>query len=57
MVDDVESPWLHGDNHFDFVHFRHVLPILKDPAKVLSEAYRYAPNSVTLTLHIYSPVT
>ena len=41
MVDDFESPWLHGDEYFDYVHARNVAPVTKDLPKVLSEAYRY----------------
>jgi ubiquinone/menaquinone biosynthesis C-methylase UbiE len=41
MVDDVESPWLHKPNHFDFVHGRHLSVAIKDMPKMLSEAYRY----------------
>ncbi|KAN0092228.1 S-adenosyl-L-methionine-dependent methyltransferase [Hyaloscypha variabilis] len=40
MVDDFESPWLHGDEYFDYVHARNIAPVTKDLPKVLSEAYR-----------------
>lgn len=40
MVDDVESPWLHKSNHFDFVHARHTSVAIKQMPKLLSEAYR-----------------
>lgn len=40
MVDDFESRWLHGNNHFDFVHGRHIIPITKNLPEMLSEAYR-----------------
>lgn len=42
MVDDVESPWLHKSNHFDYIRARHTLVAIKDKPKLLSEAYRYA---------------
>jgi hypothetical protein len=41
MVDDAESPWLHGDQVFDYVHLRHMSPAIKDFPKLLAEAYRY----------------
>ncbi|KAF4977006.1 hypothetical protein FZEAL_6406 [Fusarium zealandicum] len=30
MVDDVESPWLHPRNHFDYIHSRHTVMAIKD---------------------------
>ncbi|KAK7420635.1 hypothetical protein QQX98_002629 [Neonectria punicea] len=30
MVDDVESPWLHPRNHFDYIHTRHTVMAIKD---------------------------
>ncbi|KAF4462215.1 methyltransferase [Fusarium albosuccineum] len=30
MVDDVESPWLHPGNHFDYIHSRHTVMAIKD---------------------------
>ncbi|KAK4124828.1 S-adenosyl-L-methionine-dependent methyltransferase [Parathielavia appendiculata] len=30
MVDDVESPWLHPRNYFDYVHSRHTVMAIKD---------------------------
>lgn len=41
MVDDFESPWLHGNNHFDYVHGRHLSVAVKNMPKVLKEAYGY----------------
>ncbi|KAK4145769.1 S-adenosyl-L-methionine-dependent methyltransferase [Dichotomopilus funicola] len=30
MVDDIESPWLHPRNYFDYVHSRHTIMGIKD---------------------------
>lgn len=30
MVDDVESPWLHPSNYFDYIHSRHTVMAIKD---------------------------
>lgn len=40
LVDDVEDTWLNGDN-IDFVHLRNMIPILKSPAKLLTDVYEY----------------
>lgn len=40
MVDDVESPWVHKPDLFDYVHGRHLSVAIKDTPKMLSEAYR-----------------
>ena len=45
MVDDVESPWLHPPNYFDYVHARHMCPALKDWNTVLGEAYDHLKPS------------
>lgn len=42
MVDDIQSPWLHGDSVFDYVHARSMQYSIKSMPFVLSEAYRYA---------------
>ena len=39
-VDDLESPWLHPDNHFDLIHARHMAIAFKDWDHVLSSAHR-----------------
>lgn len=38
-VDDVESPWLHPRDHFDFVHSRHTVMAFKDWPKLLRNVY------------------
>lgn len=38
MVDDVESPWLHPQNHFDYVHSRHTVQGIKDWPQLFSNA-------------------
>ncbi|PGH00830.1 hypothetical protein AJ79_08081 [Helicocarpus griseus UAMH5409] len=40
MVDDAESPWLHPDNHFDYVHIRHLASAIKDFPKLFQVAYQ-----------------
>jgi hypothetical protein len=39
VVDDIEDDWLNGSN-FDFVHLRQALPLLKQPEKVLKNAFQ-----------------
>ncbi|KAF2969775.1 hypothetical protein GQX73_g3800 [Xylaria multiplex] len=38
MIDDVEDTWEHGRD-WDFVHLRNMIPILRDPVKLLKNAY------------------
>ncbi|TFB00936.1 Secondary metabolism regulator LAE1 [Trichoderma ghanense] len=38
MVDDVESPWLHPRNHFDYIHSRHTVMAIRDWDKLLRTA-------------------
>ncbi|KAK4157009.1 hypothetical protein C8A00DRAFT_30102 [Chaetomidium leptoderma] len=35
MVDDVESPWLHPRNYFDYIHSRHTVMAIKDWPKLM----------------------
>ncbi|XDG07668.1 hypothetical protein ABKA04_007283 [Annulohypoxylon sp. FPYF3050] len=39
MVDDVESPWLHPKDHFDYIHSRHMIMAIKDWDKLLRTSY------------------
>ncbi|EEH20462.2 hypothetical protein PABG_02721 [Paracoccidioides brasiliensis Pb03] len=39
MVDDAECAWLHPDNHFDFVHLRHLTSSIKDFPRLFKAAY------------------
>ncbi|KAI1343219.1 S-adenosyl-L-methionine-dependent methyltransferase [Xylariaceae sp. FL0016] len=41
MVDDVESPWLHPRNHFDYIHSRHTVMAIKDWDRLLRRAYEH----------------
>ncbi|KAF5644650.1 methyltransferase [Fusarium tjaetaba] len=41
MVDDVESPWLHPQNHFDYVHSRHTVQGIKDWPQLFSNALQH----------------
>ncbi|KAI2469739.1 S-adenosyl-L-methionine-dependent methyltransferase [Annulohypoxylon bovei var. microspora] len=41
MVDDVESPWLHPKNHFDYIHSRHTIMAIKDWNKLLRTSYEH----------------
>ncbi|KAI1454082.1 S-adenosyl-L-methionine-dependent methyltransferase [Annulohypoxylon moriforme] len=41
MVDDVESPWLHPKNHFDYIHSRHMIMAIKDWDKLLRTSYEH----------------
>lgn len=38
MVDDVESPWLHPKNHFDYIHSRHMVLGIRDWPKLMRQA-------------------
>jgi hypothetical protein len=40
MVDDLESPWLYPENHFDYVHSRHIVMAIKNWPALLRNAYR-----------------
>jgi len=37
VVDDLEDEWVLGDN-FDYIHLRHVTPMLKDVPKLLRQS-------------------
>ncbi|PGH00540.1 hypothetical protein GX51_05755 [Blastomyces parvus] len=39
MVDDAECPWLQPDNHFDFIHIRHLAAAIKNFPKLIRTAY------------------
>ncbi|KAH6894151.1 S-adenosyl-L-methionine-dependent methyltransferase [Thelonectria olida] len=41
MVDDVESPWLHPRNHFDYIHTRHTVMAIKDWPKLFRRAFEH----------------
>ncbi|CAJ2504085.1 Uu.00g114790.m01.CDS01 [Anthostomella pinea] len=41
MVDDVESPWLHPRNHFDYIHSRHTVMAIKDWDRLLRRAHEH----------------
>ncbi|KPM39190.1 hypothetical protein AK830_g7374 [Neonectria ditissima] len=41
MVDDVESPWLHPRNHFDYVHSRHTVMAIKDWNRLFRRALEH----------------
>ncbi|RYP20705.1 hypothetical protein DL765_002655 [Monosporascus sp. GIB2] len=41
MVDDVESPWLHPLNHFDYIHSRHTVMAIKDWGSLLRRCYEH----------------
>ncbi|KAK4660206.1 hypothetical protein QC762_117040 [Podospora pseudocomata] len=38
MIDDVESPWLHPSNHFDYIHSRHTVMAIKDWPRLMRRA-------------------
>jgi hypothetical protein len=38
VVDDIEAEWLHGSD-YDLVHLRQIIPVLKNPSKLLKQAY------------------
>ncbi|KAH9203451.1 S-adenosyl-L-methionine-dependent methyltransferase [Leptodontidium sp. 2 PMI_412] len=38
MVDDIESPWLHPRNHFDYIHSRHTVMAIRDWLKLMRRA-------------------
>ncbi|KAM0256725.1 hypothetical protein ACHAQJ_004792 [Trichoderma viride] len=41
MIDDVESPWLHPRNHFDYVHSRHTVMAVRDWMKLFRRAIEH----------------
>ncbi|KAL2142528.1 hypothetical protein VTI28DRAFT_1085 [Corynascus sepedonium] len=41
MVDDVESPWLHPRNYFDYIHSRHTVMAIKDWPKLMRRALEH----------------
>ncbi|KAK4230952.1 hypothetical protein QBC38DRAFT_275609 [Podospora fimiseda] len=41
MVDDVESPWLHPRNHFDYVHSRHTVMGIKNWPRLMRRALEH----------------
>ncbi|KAH6604130.1 methyltransferase type 11 [Trichoderma cornu-damae] len=41
MVDDVESPWLHPRNHFDYIHSRHTVMAVRDWVKLFRRAMEH----------------
>jgi len=41
MVDDVESPWLHPRNHFDYIHTRHTVMGIKDWPTLIERSYNH----------------
>jgi hypothetical protein len=38
MIDDVESPWLHPNSHFDYIHSRHTVMAVRDWMKLFRRA-------------------
>ncbi|RFU75977.1 methyltransferase type 11 [Trichoderma arundinaceum] len=41
MVDDVESPWLHPRNHFDYIHSRHTVMAVRDWNRLFRRAVEH----------------
>ncbi|KAL6854020.1 S-adenosyl-L-methionine-dependent methyltransferase [Trichoderma novae-zelandiae] len=41
MVDDVESPWLHPRNHFDYIHSRHTVMAIRDWSRLFRRALEH----------------
>ncbi|PNP55700.1 hypothetical protein THARTR1_04224 [Trichoderma harzianum] len=41
MIDDVESPWLHSRNHFDYIHSRHTVMAIRDWMKLFRRAIEH----------------
>ncbi|KAH6854984.1 S-adenosyl-L-methionine-dependent methyltransferase [Chaetomium sp. MPI-CAGE-AT-0009] len=41
MVDDVESPWLHPRNFFDYIHSRHTVMAIKDWPKLMRRSLEH----------------
>ncbi|KYK60652.1 hypothetical protein DCS_01790 [Drechmeria coniospora] len=41
MVDDIESPWLHPRNHFDYIHSRHTVMAIKDWMRLFRRALEH----------------
>ncbi|KAF5027262.1 hypothetical protein F66182_635 [Fusarium sp. NRRL 66182] len=41
MVDDVESHWLHPQNHFDYIHSRHTVQAIKDWPGLFQNAFQH----------------
>ncbi|KAG8408834.1 hypothetical protein J3458_019849 [Metarhizium acridum] len=41
MVDDMESPWLHPRNHFDYIHSRHTVMAIKQWDRLYRRAFEH----------------
>jgi len=41
MVDDIESPWLHPRNYFDYIHSRHTVMAIKDWPKLMRRSLEH----------------
>ncbi|PNP44864.1 hypothetical protein TGAM01_v209980 [Trichoderma gamsii] len=41
MIDDVESPWLHPNSHFDYIHSRHTVMAVRDWMKLFRRAIEH----------------
>jgi hypothetical protein len=56
IVDDIEDEWALGED-FDYIHIRHVTPMIKDVAKLLRQSIRYArlPTSLPLQKNTKRP--
>ncbi|KND89921.1 Phosphoethanolamine N-methyltransferase 1 [Tolypocladium ophioglossoides CBS 100239] len=45
LVDDIESPWLHHRNHFDYIHSRHTVMAVRDWMRLFRRAYEHLKPS------------
>ncbi|KAE9362870.1 S-adenosyl-L-methionine-dependent methyltransferase [Stipitochalara longipes BDJ] len=41
VVDDIELPWTHKPDYFDYIHVRHTLPFVKDRPRLFAQAFEH----------------
>jgi hypothetical protein len=56
-VDDMESPWLSPENHFDYIHGRHIVMAVKNWARLMQRALKHLKPGGWLELQeiLHSP--
>lgn len=40
MIDDIEDDWLYPEDHFDYIHCRHVTQTIKNRPRLMEQAFR-----------------
>ncbi|KAK1758616.1 hypothetical protein QBC47DRAFT_399513 [Echria macrotheca] len=59
MVDDVESPWLHPRNYFDYIHARHTVMAIKDWPRLMRRSLEHLKPGGWLEIQevFHSPIS